>query len=108
MFAGIVETLFAEYLSSLTDVPATLETADRDSAGKVMHDAHALSVVASSHTGHAFDCMAALHSCVYMCLCKAGVNSPQLQSYSLMHSNSPCLDRHRIQMIHTCNPQVLI
>ena len=36
MFAGIVETQFAEYLSSLTDVPATLETTDRDSAGKVM------------------------------------------------------------------------
>jgi len=36
MFAGIVETQFAEYLSSLTDVPATLETTERDSAGKVM------------------------------------------------------------------------
>ena len=34
-FAGIVEPAFAEYLSSLTDVPATLETAERDSSGKV-------------------------------------------------------------------------
>ncbi len=35
MLAGIVETQFAEYLSGLTDVPATLETQERDSAGKV-------------------------------------------------------------------------
>ncbi|DBA68064.1 TPA: hypothetical protein ACH3X2_014084 [Trebouxia sp. C0005] len=32
--ASIVETQFAEYLSSLTDIPATLETTERDSAGK--------------------------------------------------------------------------
>ena len=34
--AGIVDAQFAEYLSSLTDVPSTLETAERDSAGKVI------------------------------------------------------------------------
>ena len=33
--AGIVDAQFAEYLSSLTDVPSTLETTERDSAGKV-------------------------------------------------------------------------
>ena len=34
--AGIVDAQFAEYLSSLTDVPSTLETSERDSAGKVL------------------------------------------------------------------------
>ena len=32
---GIVETGFAEYLSGLTDVPATLETTESDTNGKV-------------------------------------------------------------------------
>lgn len=34
--AGIVDAQFAKYLSSLTDVPSTLETTERDSVGKVI------------------------------------------------------------------------
>ena len=46
--AGIVDPQFAEYLSTLTDIPAALETTEQDSTGKVHAGLHDACIAANS------------------------------------------------------------